>query len=78
MLHNKQNEWIATQPARSVNISDALYEVGQWDFIIETDLFHGFWQRMTAPEKLPQSAFHSPYRGTFVMLRGSQGETKRE
>ena len=73
MLHNKQNDWISTQPARSVNIPDALYETGQWNFIVETDLFHGFWQRTTVVEKLPQCAFHSPFKGTFVMLRGSQG-----
>ena len=73
MLHNKQNDWISTQPARSVNIPDTLYDVGQWNFIIETDLFHGFWQRTTATEKLPQCAFHSPFKGSFVMLRGSQG-----
>ena len=72
-LHNKQNDWISTQPARSVNIPDALYDIGQWNYIIETDLFHGFWQRRTAQDKLPQSAFHSPFKGTFVMLRGSQG-----
>ena len=42
MLHNKQNKWISTQPARSVNIQDTLYEIGQWNFIIETDLFHVF------------------------------------
>ena len=72
-LHNKQNDWISTQPARSVNVPDALYDIGQWNYIIETDLFHGFWQRVTTKEKLPQCAFHSPFKGTFVMLRGSQG-----
>ena len=72
-LHNKQNDWISTQPARSVNIPDVLYEIGQWNYIIETDLFHGFWQRTTAKNKLPQCAFHSPFKGTFVMLKGSQG-----
>ena len=34
---------------------------------------HGFGQRKTARDKLPQCAFHSPFKGTFVMLRGSQG-----
>ena len=72
-LHNKQNDWISTQPARSINIPDVLYEIGQWNYVIETDLFHGFWQRTTAKNKLPQCAFHSPFKGTFVMLKGSQG-----
>ena len=72
-LHNKLNDYIEPQPSKSINMDEAIYEVGQWKYILETDLTDSFYQRWVAENKIPFMGFHSPFGGVYVMLRSSNG-----
>ena len=47
--------------------------VGSFEYVITTDLTDSFWQRHIVQEKYPYFAFHSPFRGTYLFLRSTQG-----
>ena len=73
LCHNKLNEYVDKIPYRYKTIEDTINIVGAFEFVITSDLTDSFWQRHVAPSKLPYFAFHSPYKGTYIFLRSSQG-----
>ena len=72
-LFNQLNEYIALEPSQPESIDSVLYDAGQWEFMISGDLSNSFYQRWICKEKLPYMAFHSPYKGMYVLARSAQG-----
>ena len=72
-LFNQLNEYIKLEPSQPESISSVLYEAGQWNYMISGDLTNSFYQRWIAKNKLPYMAFHSPYKGMYVLARSAQG-----
>ena len=73
LCHNKLSEHIEKKPAKVNTIDDTTRIVGSFEHIITSDLTDSFWQRHVADEKLPYMCFHSPFRGTYIFLRSTQG-----
>ena len=72
-LFNQLNEYIALEPSQPESIDSVLYEAGQWDYMISGDLCNSFYQRWICKDKLPFMAFHSPYKGMYILARSAQG-----
>ena len=73
LCQNKLNEYVEKIPHQYTTIDDTINMVGSFEFVITTDLTDSFWQRPISNDKLPYMAFHSPFKGTYVFLRSSQG-----
>ena len=73
LCHNKLSEHVEKKPAKVNTIDDTTRIVGSFEHVITSDLTDSFWQRHIATEKLPYMCFHSPYRGTYIFLRSTQG-----
>ena len=73
LCQNKLNEYVEKVPHQYATIEDTIRMVGSYEFVITTDLTDSFWQRPICKSKLPYMAFHSPFRGTYLFLRSSQG-----
>ena len=73
LCHNKLSEHIEKRPAKVNTLDETTRVVGGFEFVITSDLKDSFWQRHIAEEKLPYMAFHSPFRGTYIFLRSTQG-----
>ena len=73
LCHNKLSEHIEKKPAKVNTIDDTTRIVGSFEHVITSDLTDSFWQRHITQEKLPYMCFHSPYRGTYIFLRSTQG-----
>lgn len=72
-LFNQLNEFIKLEPSQPEAISSVLYEAGQWNHMISGDLSNSFYQRWITKRKLPYMAFHSPYKGMYILARSAQG-----
>ena len=72
-LFNQMNEYIKLEPSQPESISSVLYEAGQWNFMVSGDLTNSFYQRWIAKRKLPYMAFHSPFKGMYILARSAQG-----
>ena len=73
LCQNKLNEYVEKIPHKYNTLEDTIAIVGGYEYVITTDLTDSFWQRPIVKEKLPYFAFHSPFRGTYIFLRSSQG-----
>ena len=73
LCQNKLNEYVEKIPHKYNTLDDTIAIVGGHEYVITTDLTDSFWQRPIVKEKLPYFAFHSPFRGTYIFLRSSQG-----
>ena len=73
LCQNKLNEYVDRIPAMYTKIEDTIRTVGTYEYVITTDLTDSFWQRQITASKLPYFAFHSPFKGTYIFLRSSQG-----
>ena len=73
LCHNKLSDHIEKQPAKMNKLDDTVRVVGSYEYVITSDLTDSFWQRHVAEDKLPFMAFHSPYRGSFIFKRSTQG-----
>ena len=71
-LFNQLNEYIALEPSQPESIESVLYDAGQWDYMISGDLSNSFYQRWICKDKLPFMAFHSPYKGMYILARSAQ------
>ena len=72
-LFNQLNDYIKLEPSQPESISSVLYEAGQWQYMISGDLTNSFYQRWITKKKLPYMAFHSPYKGMYILARSAQG-----
>ena len=70
---NKLNDHVQKIPAKYNNLEETIRIVGSYEYVITSDLKDSFWQRHIAKNKLPYFAFHSPFRGTYLFLRSTQG-----
>ena len=73
LCQNKLNKYVQKIPAKYNKLEDTIRIVGDYEYVITTDLTDSFWQRHIAKERLPYFAFHSPFRGTYIFLRSTQG-----
>ena len=73
LCQNKLNEYVEKIPHKYNTVEDTISIVSSFEFVITTDLTDSFWQRKIKRNKLPYFAFHSPYKGTYIFLRSSQG-----
>ena len=73
LCQNKLNDYVEKIPHKYNTLDDTIRIVGSFQFVITTDLTDSFWQRHIAEDKLPYFAFHSPFKGTYIFLRSSQG-----
>ena len=73
LCQNKLNDYVEKIPYMYTTVEDTIKAVGEQEFVITSDLTDSFWQRHIREEKLPYFAFHSPYRGTYIFKRSSQG-----
>ena len=69
LAQNKLNGYIEKAPTTYNKIEDTIAIVGSHEYVITTNLTDSFWQRHLKPEKWPYSAFHSPFKGTYIFLR---------
>ena len=69
----KLNEYVEKIPAENIDLEETVYKVGSAECVITGDLTDSFQQRWICSDKQPYFAFHSPYKGTYLMLRSSQG-----
>ena len=73
LCQNKLNDYVHKIPAKYNKLDETIRIVGGFEFVITTDLTDSFWQRKIEESKLPFFAFHSPFKGTYVFLRSTQG-----
>ena len=73
LCHNKLSDYIEKKPAKMNKLDDVVRTVGQFEYVITSDLSDSFWQRHIAKDKLPYFAFHSPFAGPYIFLRSTQG-----
>ena len=73
LCQNKLNEHVQKIPHMYTTVEDTIKAVSGKEFVITTDLTDSFWQRHIKEDKKPYFAFHSPFRGTYIFLRSSQG-----
>ena len=73
LCQNKLNEYVEKIPYIYTTVEDTIKSVGAQEFVITSDLTDSFWQRHIREDKKPYFAFHSPFRGTYIFLRSSQG-----
>ena len=73
LCQNKLNDYVQKIPAKYNKLDDTIRIVGSFEFVITSDLTDSFWQRHICQDKLPYFAFHSPFKGTYVFLRSTQG-----
>ena len=73
LCHNKLSEHVEKRPAKVNTLDETTRIVCGFEYVITSDLKDLFWQRHIAEEKLPFMAFHSPFRGTYIFLRSTQG-----
>ena len=73
LCQNKLNDYVQKIPAKYSKLDDTIRKVGEYEFVITSDLTDSFWQRHIATGKLPYFAFHSPFKGTYIFLRSTQG-----
>ena len=69
----KLNQYVEKKPFDNIDLEDTIYKVGSAKYVITGDLTDSFQQRWIAPSKRPYFCFNSPYKGTYVFLRSSQG-----
>ena len=74
---NKLNQFVEKIPAKMSKIDDTIRIVGSFEYVITTDLTDSFWQHHLHKDKLPYFAFHSPFKGTYIFQRSSQGLTNQ-
>ena len=70
---DKLNSFILRLPSRHTSTTETIHKVGQYQYVITTDLTSSFFQRHISEDKLPYVTFESPFKGTYVMLRSPQG-----
>ena len=73
LCHNKLSEHIEKKPAKMNKLDEIVRTVGEFEYVITSDLSDSFWQRHIAKNKLPYFAFHSPFKGSYIFLRSTQG-----
>ena len=73
LCQNKLNNYVQKIPAKYNKLDETINIVGAHEFVITSDLTDSFWQRHISQEKLPYFAFHSPFKGTYIFLRSTQG-----
>ena len=73
LCQNKLNEYVAKIPHLYTSQEETIRIVGSYEYVITSDLTDSFWQRHIAKDKLPYFAFHSPFKGTYLFKRSSQG-----
>ena len=73
LCQNKLNDYVQKIPAKYNKLDDTIRIVGSFEYVITSDLTDSFWQRHICQEKLPYFAFHSPFKGTYIFLRSTQG-----
>jgi hypothetical protein len=69
----KLNEYVEKIPAENIDLEETVITVGAAECVITGDLTDSFQQRWICKDKQAYFAFHSPYRGTYLMLRSCQG-----
>ena len=70
---NKLCNYVAKKPATVTRVQDTIAAVGQYEYIITSDLTDSFYQRKIKQHLLPYMAFHSPFGHNYVLLRSPQG-----
>ena len=73
LCQNKLNDYVEKIPHKYNTVDDTIRIVGNFEYVITTDLTDSFWQRHIKEDKPPYFAFHSPFKGTYIFLRSSQG-----
>ena len=61
------------QPALMPNVNATLQSIGQWKFIIQSDLTQAFYQIPLAKESIKYCGISTPFRGTRVYTRSAMG-----
>ena len=69
----KLNEYVEKIPSQNIDLDETISKVGAAKCVITGDLTDSFQQRWICKDKQPYFAFHSPYKGTYIMLRSGQG-----
>ena len=69
----KLNEYVEKIPSQNIDLEETISKVGAAKCVITADLTDSFQQRWICKDKQPYFAFHSPYKGTYIMLRSGQG-----
>ena len=61
------------QPALMPDINSVLRHIGNWNFLIKTDLTSAYWQMPLSKESMRYCGVSTPYKGTRVYGRGAMG-----
>ena len=61
------------QPALMPDVNATLQSIGQWKYIIQTDLTQAFYQIPLAKNSIKYCGISTPFRGTRVYARSAMG-----
>jgi hypothetical protein len=66
-------EYSKPQPSIMPNIDETLYTIGQWKFLIKTDLKKAYYQIPLSKESMHYCGVATPYKGVRVYTRCAMG-----
>ena len=61
------------QPALMPNINTVLRQIGNWSYLIKTDLTSAYWQIPLSKSSMKYTGIATPYKGIRVYGRGAMG-----
>ena len=67
------NDLIKPVPIHTPTTEDVLIKLGRWKYIIQFDLYNGYFQNKMAKDALPWLGVQTPFGGLRVMGRSGQG-----
>ena len=66
-------QYAKPQPALMPNTNQVLREIGNWEFILKTDLSSAYWQMPLDKSSMKYCGIVTPFRGIRVYARGAMG-----
>ena len=66
-------EYALVPPSVTSNVEDVLRQVGQWRYLIKTDLKSAYYQIPLAKESMRFVGVNTPYKGTYIYQRSVMG-----
>ena len=66
-------QYAKPQPALMSNVNDVFRTIGNWKFLIKTDLTKAYWQIPLSKESMKFCGIVTPFKGVRVYTRGAMG-----
>lgn len=66
-------QYAKPQPAQMSNVNDVIRTIGNWKYIIKSDLTHAYWQMKLSKASMKFCGIVTPFKGVRVYTRGAMG-----